>query len=82
MVLLNFLSYVAAIVAFLFVTLSLGMIPGLLPRLSLIFATASGLLWLAEVIEENSKFAKTIGVRAVYVSAFVSSRIQRAHFNS
>ncbi|KAG9127889.1 hypothetical protein FRC07_007964 [Ceratobasidium sp. 392] len=51
MVLLNLLSYVAAIVAFLFVTLSL----------------ASGLLWLAEVIEENSKFAKAIGVRAVYV---------------
>ncbi|KAG9101707.1 hypothetical protein FRC06_002717 [Ceratobasidium sp. 370] len=49
--LLNLLSYVAAIAAFLFVTLSL----------------ASGLLWLAEVIEENSKFAKTIGVRAVYV---------------
>lgn len=51
MLLLNLLSYVAAIAAFLFVTLSL----------------ASGLLWLAEVIEENSKFAKTIGVRAVYV---------------
>lgn len=51
MVLLNILSYAAAIAAFLFVTLSL----------------ASGLLWLAEVIEENSKFAKTIGVRAVYV---------------
>ncbi|CAE6465632.1 unnamed protein product [Rhizoctonia solani] len=51
MLLLNLLSYVAGIAAFLFVTLSL----------------ASGLLWLAEIIEENSRFAKTIGVRAVYV---------------
>ncbi|KAG8744573.1 hypothetical protein FRC10_009909 [Ceratobasidium sp. 414] len=57
--LLNILSYVAAIAAFLFVTLSL----------------ASGLLWLAEVIEENSKFAKTIGVRAVYVSSSPSHSI-------
>ncbi|CUA69369.1 Protein SVP26 [Rhizoctonia solani] len=51
MMLLNWLSYVAGIAAFLFITLSL----------------ASGLLWLAEIIEENSRFAKTIGVRAVYV---------------
>ncbi|KAJ1308880.1 hypothetical protein OPQ81_004567 [Rhizoctonia solani] len=51
MLLLNSLSYVAGIAAFLFVTLSL----------------ASGLLWLAEIIEENSRFAKTIGVRAIYV---------------
>ncbi|CAE6417562.1 unnamed protein product [Rhizoctonia solani] len=50
MLLLNSLSYVAGIAAFLFITLSL----------------ASGLLWLAEIIEENSRFAKTIGMRAVY----------------
>ncbi|KIO32848.1 hypothetical protein M407DRAFT_66164 [Tulasnella calospora MUT 4182] len=44
------LSYVAAAAAFVFVTLSL----------------ASGLLWLAELIEENSKLAKTIGIRVTY----------------
>jgi hypothetical protein len=71
MVLLNILSYAAAIAAFLFVTLSLGEVIQL--RGSCVFTyglvyLASGLLWLAEVIEENSKFAKTIGVRAVYVS--------------
>ena len=29
---------------------------------------ASGLLWIAELIEEHSRLAKTVGVRAVYVS--------------
>ncbi|KAG9040277.1 hypothetical protein FRB95_000207 [Tulasnella sp. JGI-2019a] len=48
--LLHGLSYVAGLLGFIFVTLSL----------------ASGLLWLAEVIEENSKLAKTIGVRLIY----------------
>jgi hypothetical protein len=28
---------------------------------------ASGLLWLAELIEEHSKMAKTVGMRSVYV---------------
>ncbi|KAI0042250.1 DUF396-domain-containing protein [Auriscalpium vulgare] len=48
--LLHLLSYAAAIVAFMFVTLSL----------------ASGLLWLSEVIEEHSRSAKTIGKRGIY----------------
>lgn len=28
---------------------------------------ASGLLWLAELIEEHSRYAKSIGIRAIYV---------------
>lgn len=71
MVLLNILSYAAAIAAFLFITLSLGEVielPGSYVFTYGLVYLASGLLWLAEVIEENSKFAKTIGVRAVYVS--------------
>ncbi|CED83426.1 Predicted mitochondrial cholesterol transporter [Phaffia rhodozyma] len=43
-------SYVAAIAGFLFITLSL----------------ASGLLWIAEVIEEHTKLAKVVGRRSVY----------------
>ncbi|OWT37665.1 endoplasmic reticulum protein [Cryptococcus neoformans Bt1] len=49
--LLHLLAFAGGIAAFLFVTLSL----------------ASGLLWLAELIEEHSKYAKTIGMRAIYV---------------
>ncbi|KZT42995.1 phosphatidylinositol phosphate phosphatase [Sistotremastrum suecicum HHB10207 ss-3] len=49
--LLHILSYVAAVVAFVFVTFSL----------------ANGLLWLAELIEEHSRIAKTVGIRAIYV---------------
>jgi len=45
------LSYVAAVAAFLFVTLSL----------------ASGLLWLSELIEEHSKLAKALGKKGIYV---------------
>nr|ODN87005.1 endoplasmic reticulum protein [Cryptococcus depauperatus CBS 7841] len=48
--LLHILAYAGGIAAFLFVTLSL----------------ASGLLWLAELIEEHSKYAKIIGMRAIY----------------
>ncbi|KAL7413159.1 transmembrane adaptor Erv26-domain-containing protein [Mrakia frigida] len=48
--LLHGVSYIAALAAFLFVTLSL----------------ASGLLWIAEVIEEHSKLAKVVGRRAIY----------------
>ena len=29
---------------------------------------ASGLLWISELIEEHSKLAKTVGIRAIYVS--------------
>ncbi|THH04896.1 hypothetical protein EW146_g10050 [Bondarzewia mesenterica] len=47
---LHLLSYVAAVVAFMFVTLSL----------------ASGLLWLSEVIEEHSTHAKSIGMKGIY----------------
>ncbi|KAF5359058.1 hypothetical protein D9758_004792 [Tetrapyrgos nigripes] len=49
--LLHYVSYVAALVAFAFVTLSL----------------ASGLLYISELIEEHSKPAKTIGQRGIYV---------------
>ncbi|WOO79668.1 Protein SVP26 [Vanrija pseudolonga] len=48
--LLHILSYVGGITAFVFVTLSL----------------ASGLLWLAELIEEHSRIAKVVGIRAIY----------------
>lgn len=48
---LGVLCYPAAIVAFVFVTLSL----------------ASGLLYVAEVIEEYSRTAKLIGRRTTYV---------------
>ncbi|KAL1409647.1 erv26 superfamily protein [Vanrija albida] len=48
--LLHTLSYVGGITAFVFVTLSL----------------ASGLLWLAELIEEHSRQAKVVGIRAIY----------------
>ncbi|KAE9410059.1 DUF396-domain-containing protein [Gymnopus androsaceus JB14] len=51
MALLFYLSYVAVIVAFAFVTLSL----------------ASGLLYISELIEEHSRFAKVIGQRGIYV---------------
>ncbi|KAF8592646.1 DUF396-domain-containing protein [Ramaria rubella] len=48
--LLHIVSYGAALVVFVSVTLSL----------------ASGLLWLAEVIEEHSRTAKSVGKRVVY----------------
>jgi len=48
---LYLLSYVAALVGFVFITLSL----------------ASGLLWLAEMIEEHSRVAKVIGQRAIWI---------------
>ncbi|VDC02501.1 unnamed protein product [Peniophora sp. CBMAI 1063] len=48
---LHFLSYGAAVAAFLFVTL----------------AIASGLLWISELIEEHSRPAKVIGTRGIYV---------------
>ncbi|KAF8489455.1 DUF396-domain-containing protein [Russula emetica] len=51
MTLLHLLSFVAAVGAFLFVTLSL----------------ASGLLWLSELIEEHSKFAKVVGKKCIFV---------------
>lgn len=49
--LLHILSYAGGIAGFLFVTLSL----------------ASGLLWIAELIEEHSRTAKVVGMRAIYV---------------
>ncbi|GFZ44571.1 Protein SVP26 [Saitozyma sp. JCM 24511] len=49
--LLHLLSYVGGLAAFLFITLSL----------------ASGLLWIAELIEEHSRYAKVVGMRAIYV---------------
>ncbi|KAI9457957.1 DUF396-domain-containing protein [Lactarius psammicola] len=51
MTFLHLLSYVAAVAAFMFITLSL----------------ASGLLWLSELIEEHSKLAKVLGKRGIYV---------------
>ncbi|WWD22718.1 hypothetical protein CI109_107211 [Kwoniella shandongensis] len=53
MALLHVLAYAGGLAAFLFVTLSL----------------ASGLLWLAELIEEHSRHAKVVGMRAIYVIA-------------
>ena len=35
--------------------------------------TASGLLWISELIEEHSKFAKVLGKRGIYV------RVQPSH---
>ncbi|KAG6378768.1 DUF396-domain-containing protein [Boletus reticuloceps] len=52
MFLLHYLSYVAAVAAFVFVTLSL----------------ASGLLYISELIEEHSRLAKLIGQRAIYAT--------------
>ncbi|OBZ76242.1 Protein SVP26 [Grifola frondosa] len=50
MTLLHGLSYAGAAAAFIFVTLSL----------------ASGLLWISELIEEHSRYAKVIGRRSIY----------------
>lgn len=50
MLVLHLISYIAALVAFVFVTLSL----------------ASGLLYIAEIIEEHSITAKTVGQRTIY----------------
>ena len=36
--------------------------------------TASGLLWLSELIEEHSKFAKVVGKRCIYVRLSLKSR--------
>jgi len=51
MTFLHLLSYVAAVAAFMFTTLSL----------------ASGLLWISELIEEHSKLSKVLGKRGIYV---------------
>ncbi|KAI0298907.1 transmembrane adaptor Erv26-domain-containing protein [Russula brevipes] len=51
MTLLHILSYVAALAAFMFVTLSI----------------ASGLLWISELIEERSKVAKIVGKKSIYI---------------
>ncbi|CAG7848869.1 SubName: Full=Related to SVP26-Sed5-Vesicle Protein of 26 kDa {ECO:0000313/EMBL:CCA72541.1} [Serendipita indica DSM 11827] len=53
--LLYLLSYVAAVVAVVYVVLSL----------------ASGLLWIAELIEEHSRLAKTVGQRAIWVIVII-----------
>ncbi|KAI9452583.1 DUF396-domain-containing protein [Russula earlei] len=47
---LHLSSYVAAVAAFMFVTLSL----------------ASGLLWVSELIEEHTKLAKVVGKKCIY----------------
>lgn len=75
MTLLHILSYAGAIATFLFVTLSLGEYARQRARLAPLtrldptaaHRAASGLLWLAELIEEHSKTAKTVGIRAIYV---------------
>jgi hypothetical protein len=66
MALLHLLSYLGGLAGFLFVTLSLGKSPAA-TVVSEAHPTASGLLWIAELIEEHSKHAKTIGMRAIYV---------------
>lgn len=73
------LSYLAAAAAFIFVTLSLGQLRlelGLAFPLTVYFRLASGLLWLAELIEENSKIAKAIGIRLTYVRLVLSTRLK------
>jgi hypothetical protein len=79
-------SYVAAIAAFLFVTLSYVQsspvpFPAVHPSVSssndllipplctCTYSLASGLLWVAEVIEEHSKLAKKVGRNAIFVSS-------------
>lgn len=68
--LLNLLSYGAGLAAFIFVTLSLGECSVASSRMAVVLnraSTASGLLWLAEIIEENSKIAKSAGIKLIYV---------------
>lgn len=67
---LHALGYVAAVAALLFVTLSLGecsMRGSFIVWLNTHDILASGLLWLSEIIEEHSRLAKYLGMRAVYV---------------
>ncbi len=66
--LLHLLSYLGSITAFLFVTLSLGEL-WVEPRK---LTAASGLLWIAELIEEHSRYARIVGVRAIYVGHWTS----------
>ena len=70
------ISFVAAVGAFLFVTLSLGALAYIFFRCVCIDddLTASGLLWLSELIEEHSKFAKVVGKRCIYVRLSQKSR--------
>lgn len=68
---LHLVSYIAGLAGFCFALLSLGAQPPispvtLHPRLTLRPA-ANGLLYVAEVIEEHSAFAKTVGQRIIYV---------------
>jgi len=67
-------SYVAGLAAFLFVTLSLGAshqkrnwLPNVLSASHTWMTTASGLLWLSELIEEHTKLAKILGKKCIYV---------------
>lgn len=62
-------SYGGAAAAFVFITLSLGKQKSSPVEESFTNRiTASGLLWLSEVIEEHSRSAKVIGQRGIYVS--------------
>jgi synaptojanin len=70
----NIISYVAAAATFMFVTLSFGELG---PNTTNLFATepettASGLLWLSELIEEHSRIAKTVGKKGIYVCLSLS----------
>ncbi|CEQ39169.1 SPOSA6832_00671 [Sporobolomyces salmonicolor] len=74
---LHCLSYVASAVGLVFVLLSLGMSSRFTPRdaiscspLRSLLPAASGLLYIAEVIEEHSGLAKTVGQRLVYAVIF------------
>lgn len=85
---LHSLSWVALAAGFVFLLLSLGAsvptpppfsVPSsTLPRHvadELFLRAASGLLYVAEVIEEHSGLAKTVGKRLVYVRAPVTNSI-------
>ena len=58
-----------------FVTLSIGAFGVSFPRrcecllvcVVVSIMTASGLLWLSELIEEHTKIAKTVGKKCIYV---------------
>lgn len=72
-------SFAAAVAAFLFVTLSLGTLACISSDvvISTTTLTASGLLWLSELIEEHSKLAKVVGKRCILVSLFLKESYMR-----
>jgi hypothetical protein len=60
-------SYGAIVAAFAFVVLSLGGLYNGDTCINSDFMLASGLLWISELIEENTRTAKVVGKRSIYV---------------